>query len=87
VQDWSPEHNRLDNGPEFIATSWREWLAHLSTQKLYIAPASPWGRAVRPADHFILTKGGDNAFDRRSLNLVWVSPQNFTQQALSITIK
>jgi len=37
-----PEHIRSDNGPEFIATELRKWLATLGAQTLYIAPGSPW---------------------------------------------
>jgi transposase InsO family protein len=37
-----PEHIRSDNGPEFIATALREWLARLGVKTLYIEPGSPW---------------------------------------------
>jgi putative transposase len=37
-----PEHIRSDNGPEFIASRLREWLAGLGTRPLYIEPGSPW---------------------------------------------
>jgi transposase InsO family protein len=37
-----PEHNRSDNGPEFIATALREGLQALDVRTLYIEPGSPW---------------------------------------------
>ena len=37
-----PEHIRSDNGPEFIATAVREWLADLGGVTLFIEPGSPW---------------------------------------------
>ncbi len=38
----TPEHLRSDNGPEFIATRLRHWLATLAVKPLYIEPGSPW---------------------------------------------
>ena len=37
-----PEHIRSDNGPEFVATAVRQWLADLGVTTLFIEPASPW---------------------------------------------
>jgi putative transposase len=37
-----PEHIRSDNGPEFVATAVREWLADLGVATLFIEPGSPW---------------------------------------------
>ena len=37
-----PEHIRSDNGPEFVATVIREWLAELGVATLFIEPGSPW---------------------------------------------
>ena len=37
-----PEHIRSDNGPEFIATAVREWIAAVGAKTAYIAPGSPW---------------------------------------------
>jgi transposase InsO family protein len=33
---------RTDNGPEFIATAVKDWLAQIGVQTLYITPGSPW---------------------------------------------
>ena len=38
----APEHIRSDNGPEFIATAVREWLAQSGCRTMYIEPGSPW---------------------------------------------
>ena len=37
-----PAYIRSDNGPEFIATTLREWIAAVGTQTAYIEPGSPW---------------------------------------------
>ena len=37
-----PTHIRSDNGPEFIATAVKDWLAQIGVQTLYVAPGSPW---------------------------------------------
>ena len=37
-----PAHIRSDNGPEFIATAVKGWLAQIGVQTLYITPGSPW---------------------------------------------
>jgi len=42
VKHGPPEHIRSDNGPEFIATALRDWLARLNVRTLYIEPGSPW---------------------------------------------
>ncbi len=33
---------QAENGPEFIATELREWLARLNVKTFYIEPGSPW---------------------------------------------
>jgi putative transposase len=37
-----PAFIRSDNGPEFIATALREWLARVGVRTLFIEPGSPW---------------------------------------------
>jgi putative transposase len=37
-----PDYIRSDNGPEFVATAVREWLAKVGVKTLYIEPGSPW---------------------------------------------
>lgn len=41
---------RLDNGPEFVATSIQGWLGRLQINSLYVAPGSP--RENRYAESF-----------------------------------
>ena len=38
----APGHLRSDNGPEFIATAVKDWLATAGVETLYIEPGSPW---------------------------------------------
>jgi transposase InsO family protein len=38
----TPVYIRSDNGPEFIATALRSWIANVGTQTAYIEPGSPW---------------------------------------------
>jgi transposase InsO family protein len=40
-----PEYIRSDNGPEFIATAVKDWLARTGVKTLYIEPGSPWQNA------------------------------------------
>jgi len=40
-----PAYLRSDNGPEFIATVVKEWLARSGVTTLYIEPGSPWENA------------------------------------------
>ena len=37
-----PSYVRSDNGPEFITTTLREWIAAVGSQTAYIEPGSPW---------------------------------------------
>jgi transposase InsO family protein len=37
-----PAHIRSDNGPEFVATVLREWIAAVGAKTAYIEPGSPW---------------------------------------------
>jgi transposase InsO family protein len=40
-----PEHIRSDNGPEFAAKTFREWLGNAGVRTLFIEPGRPWSRA------------------------------------------
>jgi putative transposase len=40
-----PEFIRSDNGPEFIATAVRKWLAQAGVKTAFIEPGSPWENA------------------------------------------
>lgn len=37
-----PGHIRSDNGPEFVATAVREWIAAVGAKTAFIEPGSPW---------------------------------------------
>ncbi len=37
-----PGHVRSDNGPEFIATAVRDWIAAVGARTAFIEPGSPW---------------------------------------------
>jgi len=43
VERGIPIHIRSDNGPEFVATALREWIAAVGAKIAYIEPGSPWG--------------------------------------------
>ncbi len=47
----APEYLRSDNGPEFIATALRTWLASRQTQTAYIEPGHPWQNGFRESFH------------------------------------
>ncbi|NJN17039.1 MAG: IS3 family transposase [Oscillochloris sp.] len=42
AQHGPPEHLRSDNGPEFVATALKRWLAECGVQTEYIDPGKPW---------------------------------------------
>jgi putative transposase len=42
AQHGAPAHLRSDNGPEFVATAVKLWLAQRGVQTLYIDPGKPW---------------------------------------------
>jgi transposase InsO family protein len=46
-----PEHLRCDNGPEFICSAVRKWVARRTIRTLYIAPGSPWENAYAESYH------------------------------------
>jgi transposase InsO family protein len=46
IEHGIPEHIRSDNGPEFVATGLRSWLAATGAKTLYIEPGSPWGERI-----------------------------------------
>lgn len=41
-----PTRLRCDNGPEFISTAIKKWLATVGVKLLYIEPGSPWQNGV-----------------------------------------
>lgn len=45
TQRGAPKFIRSDNGPEFIASAVKDWLAQAGVETLYIKPGSPWQNA------------------------------------------
>jgi putative transposase len=41
-----PDHIRSDNGPEFVATAVREWIAAVGARTAYIEPGSTLGERL-----------------------------------------
>jgi transposase InsO family protein len=46
-----PEHIRCDNGPEFVCSAVKSWLARSKVSALYIAPGSPWENGYAESYH------------------------------------
>lgn len=44
-QRGAPRYLRSDNGPEFVASAVKDWLAKSGVETLYIEPGSPWQNA------------------------------------------
>ena len=72
-----PEFIRSDNGPEFVATALREWLARLSVKTLFIEPGSPWENGYVESfngkfrDEFLSTELFDSVLEARVLTERW----------------
>jgi putative transposase len=47
----APKHLRSDNGPEFIASALRRFLAAAGVRTLYIEPGSPWENGYAESFH------------------------------------
>lgn len=58
-----PEFIRSDNGPEFIATAVKTWLASAGVRTLYIEPGSPWQNAYSESFN---SRFRDELLDRES---------------------
>lgn len=56
-----PQHLRCDNGPEFVCSAVKGWLAKASVSALYIEPGSPWENAYAESYHARLR---DEVLDR-----------------------
>jgi len=50
-ENGAPRYLRSDNGPEFIATALKEWLASTGAQTAYIDPGCPWQNGFRESFH------------------------------------
>lgn len=47
LQHGKPEYMRSDNGPEFIAAPFKQWLKRVGVEPINIFPGSPWGETVK----------------------------------------
>ena len=66
-----PAHLRSDNGPEFIATAVREWIAAVGTKTAYIEPGSPWRTAMSRAS----TLGCAMNYSMANCSSPWARPR------------
>ncbi len=77
-----PEHTRSDNGPEFIATAIRSWLARLGVQTQYIEPGSPWENGYaeslhsRLLDEFLVVELFESVAHARASAAAWQEDYN-----------
>jgi putative transposase len=77
-----PSHLRSDNGPEFIATAMREWLAQVDVGTLYIEPGSPWENGYAESfnskcrDEFLNAEEFDTVRHARALAGAWQADYN-----------
>ena len=77
-----PKFIRSDNGPEFIASALRDWLANLEVGTLYIEPGSPWENAFaesfnsRFRDEFLALEVFENLTAAQRLTAAWRANYN-----------
>lgn len=78
----TPEYIRSDNGPEFIATALRKWLADVGVITAYIEPGSPWENGycesfnARMRDEFLNGELFGNLYEAQVLTREWVEYYN-----------
>ena len=86
-----PNHIRSDNGPEFIATAIRTWLARMNVSTLYIEPGSPWENAYcesfnsRFRDEFLAMEEFDSVRDARRLTHDYLHAYNHERPHSSLS--
>ena len=77
-----PAYIRSDNGPEFIATRLRDWLADVGVATAYIEPGSPWENGycesfnARMRDEFLNGEIFDTLTEAEVLTRSWVHAYN-----------
>ena len=77
-----PAYIRSDNGPEFIATRLRDWLARVGVATAYIEPGSPWENGfcesfnARMRDEFLNGEVFDTMAEVEVLTRRWVHEYN-----------
>ena len=68
-----PEHIRSDNGPEFIATAVRDWIAAVGARTATIEPGSPWENGTCESFNSKLQNeplNGETFYSRREAQIV-----------------
>ena len=87
-----PQYIRSDNGPEFVASAFQEWLIRVGIKPIHIYPGSPWEngynerfngtlrREVLNAEWFATTKQAQTVINQ------WLKQYNHVRphQALSM---
>jgi Transposase and inactivated derivatives len=82
VMNGCPAYIRSDNGPEFIATRLRVWLADIGVATAYIEPGSPWENGycesfnARMRDEFLNGELFDTLTEALVLTRRWVHAYN-----------
>jgi Transposase and inactivated derivatives len=82
VMKGCPAYIRSDNGPEFIATRLRDWLADVGVATAYIEPGSPWENGycesfnARMRDEFLNGELFDTMTEAEVLTRRWVHDYN-----------
>jgi transposase InsO family protein len=77
-----PVHIRSDNGPEFIATGVRAWVAAAGLEALYIAPGAPWENGYSESfngkvrDELLNAEEFDSVLEARVLAREWRQDYN-----------
>ena len=74
-----PEYIRSDNGPEFIATGFQQWLVKVGTKPIPIYPASPWENGYN--DRF------NGTLRNEVLNAEWFHTTKQAQTAINVWLR
>ena len=74
-----PEFIRSDNGPEFVAAQFREWLQRVGIKSLHIYPGSPWENGYN--ERF------NGTLRREVLNAEWFHSTQHAQTVINAWLK
>ena len=75
LQRGRPDHLRSDNGPEFSAKPFQDWLRRLGNEPLQIYPGSPWENGYN--ERF------NGTLRREVLNAEWFATTRQAQAVIS----
>ena len=79
-----PGHIRSDNGPEFMATAVRAWIAAVGAKTAYIEPGSPWENGYIESFN---AQAARRAAQRRDLLLAQGGPDRHRRLAAATTTR